>query len=189
MKKELVFRVVGAGCLVGVLSSPFTSFAGWQIADTGVTRVAVAGSFVFASTTNGVLRSGDNGNTWQNVVGMKTFSNLAGNGTTIYATGDSGLVASTDHGTSWNVVGTPSREYNVYFGLYFALSVQDNRILLVSSRYFLSVDNGQTWKILNTNYDLFSGSGSIYGPWSACIVGNILLLGGSAGISRSVTMD
>jgi hypothetical protein len=186
MNKGSLCHACGAVCLAAVLFFQGTSMANWEITISGVSKVAVADSFVFASTTSGVRKSKNGGAPWLYAIGIKTFHALEGNATKIYATGDSGLVASADHGSHWNIVSTPNREYYSVYSGYFALSVQDSRILLAGRRYFLSEDNGQTWKILNTNYNSFQGLAITSYTWSSCIVGNILLLGSSAGISRSV---
>jgi photosystem II stability/assembly factor-like uncharacterized protein len=174
----------------GVLQS--TSNAAWtQISIPGTSsqynNVAVADSILFFSAQEDslVFRSIDNGATWQQVTGMKWFTKVKGNSSKLFAIAayyyDGTLFSSSDKGISWTKVNTIDTAFNSYIN---DLSVQDNKILtIINNRPLLSVNNGQSWKILNS-----SGNNLGSGLYSIYVMGNNLYQIGAGGIYTSTDL-
>jgi photosystem II stability/assembly factor-like uncharacterized protein len=143
---------------------------------TSITYVAVADSVLFASASQDsmVFRSTDHGVTWQKVTGIRWFSQVKGNNSKLFAIesffGSGGtLFSSTDHGNSWNKVAIFDSIFNPNP---LDLSVQNNTILFHDgSRPYLSLNNGQSWAILNS-----AGSYSSYGLGPIYVTGSKLFV-------------
>jgi hypothetical protein len=166
-----------AGFLVmGVWQS--TSFAAWtQINIPGtpqIASVAVADSFLFASTDSGIFRSSNNGTTWQKATGIQKFDKLRGNSTTLYAGSNyNGLYESADHGISW----TRARSVDSIAEIVQDWDVHGTKIMINNlSRIYLSENSCQSWIVLNT----FNSQ-----PRGCSIVGKFLFSTGGYGLFRS----
>jgi photosystem II stability/assembly factor-like uncharacterized protein len=182
---RLHIMAIASFLAMGVWQS--TSYAAWtQITipgTTGITYVAVADSILFASANEDsmVFRSTDNGTTWQKVTGIRGFTKIKGNNSKLFAIeafySYGYLFSSSDRGISWSKVTTIDSAFNS--GV-CDLSVQDNKILtILNNRPLLSINNGQSWAILNSSgwYSQFQTS--------CYIKGNILFLGGKGGVYSS----
>jgi hypothetical protein len=140
-----------------------------------ISSVAVADSILFASTDSGVFRSTNNGNVWQKVTGLTSFSKIEGNNTTLFTLGQGSIDFSSDYGVSWNKLNSPDP---AFFAIQSPSSfcVQDNKILFfLGQTPFLSENNGLSWTILNS----IPVSGTTLN--GCCLLGNLLFSSEIAG--------
>jgi len=114
-------------------------------------NVTVLGNLIFAqsegdvrfNTTGGVIRSSDDGNTWQHVALVNNVVAYGGIGTHYYFTGgDSGFYASSDYGQTWTGR-TGVLPDSGAFGCF--LSYSSFIIGGSSIGLFISTDSGNTW--------------------------------------------
>jgi len=154
--------------LVGLQTS-FTQWTQTSAPPTILTWSLVSeGQTVFAGTHDfGVVRSTDNGLTWEsanNGLGKRNIYSLGLNGTLVLAGTDSGLYRSTDSGSSWQatpVAGAKYFETLCFDGAFWFAGAGDKGV-------YRSTDNGISWlpadsglATIHVNTIVFSGS-SLY---------------------------
>jgi photosystem II stability/assembly factor-like uncharacterized protein len=110
--------------------------------------------------SNSVLRSKDNGKSWDTVYGGKwsiysniknvTSLNYCGTGT-IFAGSAFGILRSTDYGNTWSIVdGVVSHYYMIGF-----IRGKSNKLYAGNSNgLFISIDNGSTWNLIDSNLNV-----------------------------------
>jgi hypothetical protein len=122
-----------------------------------VYAIANSTHYVFAaSTTSGVLRSSDNGNSWFHapLFPDSTVYSLYASGSLVVAgCGSFGIVTSTDEGDSWSVSSSE-------FPAIFSMAGVGDRIFGAGSNVGLieSTDRGQTWLSANGRFNGSSAS-------------------------------
>ncbi|MFN8360607.1 MAG: T9SS type A sorting domain-containing protein [Candidatus Kapaibacterium sp.] len=153
-----------------------------------ITCFVASGSTIFAGTSsNGLFRSTNNGDTWsQTTVGLtaSSVSALAVSGTTIYAgTYDGGVFRSSDNGDHWTHVTVGKRP------IVTSILVKDSTIIVASNEpdlknsngtylgvVYRSLDNGNTWK----EFDVFNYY--YKNITSLAVIGSTFFAGTSGGV-------
>ena len=140
-----------------------------------INALAVHDGGVFAATTVGILRSTDDGETWEACTsGLETkdVETITGIGETILAGTDGGIFVSTDNGDHWTAsntgLGTTHTDALLSKGdTLFAGTTE--------SGVFFTVDNGDTWNPINAGLTDFT----VTAVWSR---ENTLYAGTTAGL-------
>jgi hypothetical protein len=108
------------------------------------------GSFLFAGTTNGLFRSGNNGASWDSVLSdlpsNSHISCFAGNGATLLAGTAGGSIFKTiNNGSNWVQSNTGLSAMSIY-----AFTVSGGKILAgTQDGIFASTNNGDNWESMN----------------------------------------
>ncbi|MBD1209841.1 MAG: hypothetical protein H9535_15515 [Ignavibacteria bacterium] len=150
-----IYRLSGnnsAWQLIGVADSLY-----WNVVD-----IAATGSALYLSAYDRILRSTDNGSTWQRVWTRSTTGNISSvgnfaiNGTTVYVGTSNGLLRSDNNGTTWQSGGLGNQNIT-------RIIVSDSTLVAstASGQVFFSRDNGATWsgtEIVGLNGDYYSNS-------------------------------
>lgn len=136
--------------------------AHWTHARAGDSVSSMAGGVgrtVFAATGNGLLVSGDGGESWkaQKTIGAQPVVQVASSGAAVYAVTAVGLMKSTDNGATWTTLSKAP------VGIEFmAVAPSDPRQIVaeVSQKgFYTSADGGATWQAGSGIHDRkFNGS-------------------------------
>lgn len=112
----------------------------------GVYDSAVKDNFIFVSTGDGIFRSADGTQNWENM-GINGYY-FAVSGENIYVTHHTGIYHSNDNGINWELVGLNNKSIN-------CIAAFDNSVIagVYDDGFFYSSDNGKNWKTINEGLD------------------------------------
>ncbi len=151
-------RKVSAAKVIQPAALPKTSASKAVTAfDGSVYSIARSGDKLYAATSEGLLRSGTAGESWERVDGLRGLLLVAATRTSIVAADLKSLMLSVDGGKIWRTVPLPTALSQIA-----AVTVDDTGDLWVGGRegLFISKDRGATWETLK---NLFIGDvNSIY---------------------------
>lgn len=183
MKKNLLLSFFAlASFFHGRMSAQWQQTNGPIIAN--ITAFAATSSSLFATTTTGIYKSGNNGATWSAVNGGISSNCMAASGSTIVTTSSyfypNDVSISTNNGLSWTTNMSPTGL--PLFATINALAINSNSIFAaINGGVFVSVDNAVSWTS--------ASSGITPGTSVTClaVVGNTLLAGtAGAGVYVSI---
>lgn len=189
-----VFTTIGSSVFLGLGTTGGGIFrtvnngATWSLADSGVagvtagwiTGMSSVDGFLFAGTTDGLLRSADSGKSWQiPATGVTCCMNVIVKANGDLFAGARGLFHSTDDGGHWNEVdagmGTPVVRALVSSGAYLVAGTQDTGIFRTSNK-------GVSWTTANSGFP----ANSNHVPVTALVFNNGKLFAARGGLGHGI---
>ena len=115
---------------------------------------------IYASTSDGIYRSTDDGTNWTKAPATGLFSNFnntmavdPSNSSVVYIGNSSGLFKSTNAGNNWTALNSPPLGFNSVFSVVFDPSTPSTIYVGTSNGVFKSTDSGNTW-ITQNNFGI-----------------------------------
>jgi photosystem II stability/assembly factor-like uncharacterized protein len=119
---------------------------------------------VFAETSSGIFRSGNNGDNWTKVNDSLSILTINSNGDIFACDGLSNLYRSTDNGDNWTTIGSGLTDIIILHLITYSIG---NVLAETNYGIFRSSDNGDNWTKINslTDFTAFvvNSKGIIYG--------------------------
>ena len=198
---DTIYAATTGGLSIGTLANGFTNKTTTDgLADNSVNSVAVHNGILYASTENGLSISTNNGSTFHNKYGFKTYTAfgilaVAADGNNVYVGGNGGLAISTDGGqtfttkTAANGLGSNAvmsiavSGKNIYVGTYSQLDLEGG--LSISDNSGVSCVNKTTTNGLGGNniYAMAVNGSTIYAATFTDGVGKGLSVSTNNGVS------